>query len=660
MYNGFVKVAAAVPVVRVADCHYNAVQAEVLMTKADSMGVEVVCFPELSLTGYSCQDLFAQQLLLNEAESSLLHLMSFSRNLKVAAIVGLPLVYEDALYNCAAVVQGGKIRGFVPKTFLPLHEEHSEPRWFTSADKLPQHAVVKFCGQNIPLSENLIFETEHFSFAIEVGSDLWAVCPPSTNLALHGAEIIFSPSAANEQVGRYAYLKQLVEMQSARCLCGYVSAGCGFGESVQDVVYGGYAFVAENGKVLAEAERFVMDEQLIVSEIDVEALRHDRRTNTLFAAAHRSEKAITKVELDIETDNAHAELTRTVEALPFVPAAEDLNRVCEEILCIQSEGLAARILHTHAKTVVIGISGGLDSTLALLVCVHAFDRLKLDRKGIVGITMPGFGTTDRTYTNAVRLMKNLGITIREISIRDACEVHFRDLAHDPSVHDVTYENSQARERTQILMDAANQMNGFVVGTGDLSELALGWATYNGDHMSMYGVNASVPKTLVGKLVRWMAEHVVDNFCKPILLDIVDTPISPELIPADEQGNIVQKTESLVGPYELHDFFLFHTLRYGRRPADIYRLALRAFDGSQGPAYDEATISHWLTIFFRRFFTQQFKRNCLPDGPKVGRCSLSPRGDYRMPSDAMATAWLSECEAIEKGGLSLGLGKGLFD
>lgn len=645
MYKGFVKVAAAVPVVRVADCHYNAMQTETLMVKAESMGVEVVCFPELNLTSYTCQDLFFQQMLLDEAESALLRIVSFSRNLKVAAIVGLPFVYEGKLYDCAAIVQGGKVHGFVPKTYLAGNAENNEHRWFSSAENLPADAKVMFCGQNVPISSSVVFQTGHCSFSVEIGTDLWSLCPPSTKMSQLGAEVIFSPASMNEQIGRYAYVRQLVQMQSARCQCGYVSAGSGFGESVQDQVYGGYAFVAENGSVLSEAARFMMEEQLIVSEIDVEALRHERRTESLFAASHCAGQSFINVEIPMEAISHSGKYIRTIKALPFVPADNELNKVCEEILFIQSQGLAARILHTHAKTVVVGISGGLDSTLALLVCVYAFDRLKLDRKGIIGITMPGFGTTDRTYTNAVRLMKNLGVTIREISIRDACEVHFRDLAHDPSLRDVTYENSQARERTQILMDAANQMNGFVVGTGDLSELALGWATYNGDHMSMYGVNASVPKTLVGKLVTWMAEHVVDSYCRAILLDIVATPISPELIPADEQGEIVQKTENLVGPYELHDFFLYHTLRHGRRPSSIFALALQAFDGSQGPSYDASTIKHWMTIFFRRFFAQQFKRNCLPDGPKVGRCSLSPRGNHCMPSDAMSTIWLEECENL---------------
>ncbi|MBQ8277765.1 MAG: NAD(+) synthase [Bacteroidaceae bacterium] len=653
MYNGFIKVAAAIPSVRVADCRYNTDRMEALMAKAEGLGVEIICFPELSVTGYTCQDLFQQQLLTDEAEAALLRLMEFSRNLDIVALVGVPLAYEGMLLNCAAVIQRGKIHGLVPKTFIPNYKEFYEQRWFTSAAAIPAGTSLKFCGQNVPVGSGLLFETAGTTFGIEICEDLWAVVPPGSQLALQGAEIVFNLSASNELIGKSGYLRGLVGTQSARSLCGYVYAGAGYGESTQDVVFGGRAYIAENGHILSEAERFTMKEQLVVSEIDVERLRVERRVNTSFAYARRLSVAGTqqvgrRVELDpVMHAEERFELTRTVDALPFVPAGPELDERCEEIFCIQSEGLARRIEHTHAQTVVVGISGGLDSTLALLVCVHAFDRLGLDRKGIVGITMPGFGTTDRTYTNAIDLMKGLGITIREISIREACEVHFRDLGHDISKHDVTFENGQARERTQILMDAANQMNGFVVGTGDLSELALGWATYNGDHMSMYGVNVSVPKTLVRHLVKWMAENVADEYSKRTLLDIVDTPISPELIPADEEGNIVQKTEDLVGPYELHDFFLYHVLRFGFRPSKVYYLAKQAFAKSDGrvKAYEDEVIKKWLTVFYRRFFSQQFKRSCLPDGPKVGSCSLSPRGDWRMPSDACATAWINECETL---------------
>lgn len=650
MKNGFLTVAAAVSKVNVADCHYNTAQIESLMARAEGMGVEIMCFPELCVTGYTCQDLFQQQVLLEEAEASLLRLMEFSRNLNVVAIIGVPLAYQGMLFNCAAVIQRGKIHGFVPKTYIPNYKEFYEQRWFTAGSVLPADTTLKFCGQNVPMCTQLLFSFADMTFGIELCEDLWAVVPPSSALSLSGAEVIFNLSASNELIGKAQYLQSLVETQSARCIAGYVYCASGWGESTQDLVFGGRAYIAENGRMLNRGHRFLMDEQLVVSEIDIERLRTERRVNTSFAAGFRQlGKPCVEVELEpVTTPAERFKLTRHVDPLPFVPDGEELDMRCEEILCIQSEGLARRIAHTNAKTVVLGISGGLDSTLALLVCVHAFDRIGLDRRGIVGITMPGFGTTDRTYTNAVDLMKGLGITIREIDICEAVKVHFKDLGHDITNHDVTYENSQARERTQILMDAANQMSGFVVGTGDLSELALGWATYNGDHMSMYGVNVSVPKTLVKHLVKWVAEHVVDEYSRKTLLDIIDTPISPELIPADEAGEIVQKTEDLVGPYELHDFFLYNVLRFGFRPSKIYLLAQRAFNGSDPrvSTYDDATIKHWLTTFFRRFFSQQFKRSCLPDGPKVGSCSLSPRGDWRMPSDASSKAWLDECENLQ--------------
>lgn len=646
MQNGFIKVAAAIPSVKVADCNYNVQQIESFMATAEGQGIEILCLPELSITAYTCQDLFQQQILIDEAETSLLKLMEFSRNLNVTALVGVPIIYNSMLFNCAAVIQRGKIFGLVPKTYLPNYKEFYEKRWFTSAQNLGQGVELKFCGQTVPLSKDLLFSTSHCTFGIEICEDLWAPTPPSNRLALAGADIIFNLSASNELIGKANYLRNLVLNQSARLLAGYVYAGSGYGESTQDLVFSGRAFIAENGSLLAEAERFTMHEQLILSEIDVDRLRAERRTNTTFANAVNNEQvqAIKTVELDPFTSNVPFTLTRSIDAHPFVPEGDELNERCEEILCIQSEALARRIEHTHAKTVIVGISGGLDSTLALLVAVHAFDRLERDRRGIVGITMPGFGTTDRTYTNAINLMKELGVTIREISIVPAVTQHFKDLGHDISIHDLTYENSQARERTQILMDAAGQMGGFVVGTGDLSELALGWATYNGDHMSMYGVNASIPKTLVKHLVSWAANNMADENSRTTLLDIVATPISPELIPADEQGNIKQVTEDLVGPYELHDFFLYYTLRFGFRPQKIYFLACHAFDGTQNATnYTPEVILKWLRTFFRRFFTQQFKRSCLPDGPKVGSCSLSPRGDWRMPTDANSTAWLNDLE-----------------
>lgn len=650
MKYGFVKVAAAVPRVKVADCNYNTEQIENLIAQAEGQGVEVICFPELSVTSYTCQDLFHQQLLLEEAETSLLKLVEFCRSLNIIAIVGAPLSFKGMLLNVAVIIHKGKILGVVPKTYLPNYNEFYEHRWFASGASL-ENTKLKFCGQNVLVGTHLLFEATHFTFGVEICEDLWSVVPPSSKLALAGAEIIFNLSASNDIVGKSRYVENLVEGQSARALAGYVYSGCGFGESTQDLVFAGRAYIAENGHILSSLQRFQMEDQMLINEIDVERLRMERRINTTFSAGRALlgdvEKYVTKEMDPVIIPEERFNLTRMVDPLPFIPTGRELDLRCEEILHLQAQGLAQRIVHTKAQTVVVGVSGGLDSTLALLVCVEAFDLLKLNRKGIVGITMPGFGTTGRTYSNAVNLMKSLGVSIREISIRDACIQHFHDLGQSLSDHDVTYENGQARERTQILMDAANQMGGFVVGTGDLSELALGWATYNGDHMSMYAVNVSVPKTLVRYLVEWVSMHRMDDLSRSILLDIIDTPISPELIPADENGNISQITEDLVGPYELHDFFLYYFLRYGFRPSKIFYLATRAFDGhdKRAKVYDESIIKKWLTIFCRRFFAQQFKRSCLPDGPKVGSCSLSPRGDWRMPSDATSEAWLEECEHL---------------
>lgn len=642
MNYGFVKIASAIPSVQVANCQYNIEQIESLIIQAEGKGVEIICFPELSITAYSCQDLFQQQLLLDEAEMALIQLMNFTRSLDIISIVGIPVAYKGSLMNCAAVVQHGHILGLVPKSYLPNYKEFYEKRWFTSGLDITEGSTL-ICGQQVPINRNLLFRTPTCTFGIELCEDLWAPIPPSSNLTLQGAEIIFNLSADNDMVGKYDYLRNLVAQQSARCIAGYVYCACGFGESTQDVVFSGKTLVYENGIKVAEAKRHSLTPQLIITEIDVERLRTERRTNTTFAtnAANCQTEGLHLVETEMVSIK-ELDLTRSFNPHPFVPTGKHLDERCEEIFNIQTEGLAKRIQHTHSETVVVGISGGLDSTLALLVCVKTFDLLGLNRKGIVGITMPGFGTTDRTYTNAVNLMKLLDITIREISIKEAVLQHFNDIGHDVNVHDVTYENSQARERTQILMDAANQMNGMVIGTGDLSELALGWATYNGDHMSMYGVNASVPKTLVRHLVSWVAASIEDETTRTVLLDIVNTPISPELIPADEQGNITQKSEDIIGPYELHDFFLYYMMRWGFRPSKIYLLAQRAF----GNTYTNETIRKWLTTFCRRFFSQQFKRSCLPDGPKVGSCSLSPRGDWRMPSDASSAAWLKECESLK--------------
>ncbi len=644
MKFGFVKVAAAIPAVKVADCRFNAQQTEAQIVVADGRGAQVVIFPELNLTGYSCGDLFGQQILLEQAELALMQVMNDTRQLDIISIVGMPVMANSTLLNCAVVFQKGKILGVVPKTYLPNYKEFYEHRWFASAEAHPDTLTVRLCGQTVSVSANLLFDTPDMCFGIEICEDVWAPIPPSSELALKGAEVIFNMSADTENISKHQYLRSLLAQQSARCLAGYVFASSGFGESTTDVVFAGNAMIYENGTLLAEADRFSFDEQLVMSEIDIEHLRAERLGNTTFAAS--VQKYGQSPALHVTTEQVQGRglaLTRSVEAHPFIPSGgQRLDERCEEIFSIQVAGLAKRLVHTGCRTVVVGISGGLDSTLALLVCVKAFDKLGLPRKGVVGITMPGFGTTDRTYGNALSLMGSLQVTCREISIKEACIQHFQDIGQDMSLHDVTYENGQARERTQILMDYANKVGGLVIGTGDLSELALGWATYNGDHMSMYGVNVSIPKTLVRYLVNWVAQTGVDMLSRNTLLDIIDTPISPELIPADESGNIRQKTEDLVGPYELHDFFLYHFLRFGSRPAKIFYLAEIAFKG----VYDSTTIKKWLTIFFRRFFSQQFKRSCLPDGPKVGSVSLSPRGDWRMPSDASAALWLKECEELQ--------------
>ena len=642
MNYGFVKVAAAVPHVQVADCFYNIQQMEGLMRQASDKGVQIIAFPEMSVTAYTCLDLFAQQTLLKNAEQALLKLVSDTADLNILTIAGAPLVTENRLINAAIAFQAGKILGVVPKTYIPNYKEFQEQRWFTSATEL-RDKTVSIGDRTYPLGSHLLFTAGQVKVGIEICEDLWVPVPPSSLLAMEGANILVNISASNELIGKHHYLRSLICQQSARCMAGYVYASAGFGESSTDLVFAGNGIIAENGTLLEESPRFTMQEQLVISEIDIENLQNDRQVNTSFmhgASTLLASETIT-IPFALSENSGQPVLTRSVDPHPFTPSGDALKERCEEIFQIQVAGLAKRIVHTHSRTAVVGISGGLDSTLALLVTVMTFDALNIPRNQILGITMPGFGTTDRTYTNACDLIRSLGVTLKEISIKDACLQHFKDISHNPSVHDVTYENSQARERTQILMDVANQENGLVIGTGDLSELALGWATYNGDHMSMYGVNGSIPKTLVRYLVEWVAHNRVDEASRATLLDIVDTPISPELIPADENGNIKQKTEDLVGPYELHDFFLYHFLRFGSSPAKIYFLAQQAFGGS----YDKETIRKWLHTFFRRFFQQQFKRSCLPDGPKVGSVSLSPRGDWRMPSDAMATLWLKEIEGL---------------
>lgn len=642
MNYGFIKVASAVPSVKVADCKYNVEQIEQQIILAEGQGVEIIVFPELSLTGYTCQDLFRQNLLLETTESAMLMLLDFTRQLNIISIVGLPIAVGDLLLNCAAIIQKGQILGIVAKEYLPNYNEFYEKRWFASVQDL-RTTELRFAGNQINLSftPQIFVTCDGVRFGVEICEDVWAPTPPSNHLALAGADIIFNLSASDELIGKHDYLCKLLAQQSARTITGYVYSSAGFGESTQDVVYGGNALIFENGHLLQSGPRFAMTPQMQVAQIDVERLRTERRGNTTYVNAQRR-----MIGEDVIFKNAHSilpkdfVLERPVDAHPFIPSPDMMEKSCEEILNIQVMGLAKRLVHTCCQKVVIGISGGLDSTLALLVCAMTFDKLGLDRSGIIGVTMPGFGTTDRTYTNAIKLMQSLRITIREISIAKSVTQHFEDIGHDISVHDTTYENSQARERTQILMDVSNQEGGLVIGTGDLSELALGWCTYNGDHMSMYAVNASIPKTLIACLVKFVA-GTMDADTSATLHDVVDTPISPELVPANEDGNIQQKTEDLVGPYELHDFFLYYFMRHGFRPMKIFLLAQKAFEGQ----YDDDVIKHWLKTFFRRFFSQQFKRSCLPDGPKVGSISLSPRGDWRMPSDASSELWLRECEML---------------
>ena len=630
---GYMKVAAAVPEVRIADCRFNAERIVTMMEKASDRGIEVVVFPELSVTGYTCGDLFGQSALLAAAESAVGVIAEQTAGLSVTGIIGAPVEVNDKLYNCAVVISGGKIEGIVPKSHIPNYSEFYEARWFASGSGIGGSSII-FAGQQADFGCDLLFEINGVPCGIEICEDLWVPIPPSSQMALNGAKVIFNLSATPEVIGKHDYLRQLVAQQSARTHSAYVYASSGFGESSTDLVFAGNGIIAECGHIVASGERFSYDEQLVVADVDIELIGSERRRrNTFRAEGYEKEYSIKAI---TNENDMPATFDRTVDPLPFVPSSADRrDSNCREIFAIQSHGLAQRIAHTGCRCAVIGISGGLDSTLALLVTVRTFDRLGLDRKGIIGVTMPGFGTTGRTHDNAVTLMRELGVSMREIPIAAACRQHFADIGLDPSQRNVAYENSQARERTQILMDIANMEGGMVIGTGDMSEAALGWATYNGDHMSMYNVNCSVPKTLVRELVIWAADNGAGEREAAALRDVAATPVSPELLPADENGEIAQKTEDLVGPYELHDFFLFNMLRYGFTPAKIRFLAGKAFDGK----YDEETIDKWLKVFIRRFFSQQYKRSAVPDGPKVGTVALSPRGDWRMPSDAAADEWI---------------------
>lgn len=634
MRDGFIKVAAVTPKVRVADVKANEEELCKLIIEASEHQAKVIVLPELCITGYTCQDLFYQDILLREAKESLLRIAHRTREIDGLIFVGLPLEYKGKLYNTAAVLHRGEILGIVPKKYLPNYHEFYEVRHFTKGMEEPVEIELAE-GICVPMGTKLIFSCKdlpELKVAAEICEDLWTPNPPSIGHALAGATLLVNLSASDEITGKDIYRKDLVAGQSARLVCGYVYASAGDGESTQDVVYSGHNLIAENGVVLAESQRF--ETGITYSEIDVMRLYSERRKMNTFEIEDEG-----YLEIPFSLNMEETKLTRYIDPAPFVPSSkENRDKRCEEILAIQANGLKKRLEHTGCKSAVVGISGGLDSTLALLVTVKAFDLLGIPREKITAVTMPGFGTTDRTYDNAVNLIRCLGAEFMEVSIVDAVKIHFRDIGQDENNHDVTYENSQARERTQILMDVANKKGGLVIGTGDMSELALGWATYNGDHMSMYAVNSSVPKTLVRHLVRYYADTCGQKELAEVLYDVLDTPVSPELLPP-EDGKIAQKTEDIVGPYELHDFYLYYLLRFGYPPEKIYRLAKIAFDG----VYEDDVIEKWLKIFIRRFFSQHFKRSCLPDGPKVGTVAVSPRGDLRMPSDACATLWMSDID-----------------
>ncbi len=642
---GFIRVGSALPKCKLADCIYNTEELIQILQQANEKQIQILVFPELSITAYTCGDLFFQHSLLEYAEKGLNDIVKASQNTDVFAVVGIPVVIDNQLFNCAVAIYKGNILGVVPKSYLPNYSEFQEKRWFSPAKQLLSSEIV-LCGQKIPVGTDLIFKAEQIPYCkigIEICEDLWSVIPPSSYQALSGATILLNPSASNELASKYDYRKQLISQQSSRCIAVYVYSSSGVGESTQDMVFSGHGLIYENGTLLKESERFIKETQLIYADVDLELLQNDRMKNTTFSENQYCHTAFREITFSMKPQTNIEELQRIVKPHPFIPENNEyLDKRCQDIFNIQVAGLARRIEHTKAKSVVVGISGGLDSTLALLVSVKACDYLGISAKHVIGITMPGFGTTDRTYQNALSLMEALGIQTREISIQKAALQHFEDIGHDASIHDVTYENTQARERTQILMDIANKENGFVVGTGDLSELALGWATYNGDHMSMYGVNAGVPKTLIRVLVRWIAEYgSLSQKANEILFDVLDTPVSPELLPPDEKGNINQKTEEIVGPYELHDFFLYYVVRFGFSPSKILFLAEYAFKGE----YERETLLKWLKNFYHRFFMQQFKRSCMPDGPKVGTISLSPRGDWRMPSDAFNHVWMEEVNKL---------------
>ncbi len=633
--QGFVRVGAVVPKLKVADTEFNCNEIIKQIEVASNNKIQIAVFPELCVTGYTCQDLFEQDTLLEEAEKALNKILDYTNNLDIICIIGMPIKAENQLFNTAVVIQKGKILGIVPKTFIPNYGEFYEKRWFASS-KNANKKEIEILDQKVPFGIDLLFkdkENNEICFGIEVCEDIWAVEPPSNKLALLGANIIFNLSASNEVIGKKEYRRDLVKMQSAKTISGYVYCSCGVNESTADLVFSGESMIFENGSCLTNNQRFDFESNMIFTEIDTKRLANDRRKNISFMG---NPVDLEYREIKINIPDNIENLTREYSKTPFVPEdKKKISEICEEILNIQSYGLAKRLLHTNINKTIIGISGGLDSALAFLVIIKAYEVLNLPKENIIAITMPGFGTTSRTHKNSIKLINEYGATFREINITKSSLQHFEDIGHDKKMKDITYENAQARERTKILMDIANEENGIVVGTGDLSELALGWCTYNGDHMSMYSVNASIPKTLVEYIIKWVADNSKEEY-KNIINDILDTPISPELLPPDENGNIEQKTEEQVGPYILHDFFLYHFLRYGAEPKKIYILACKTFKND----FKKEDIKHWLQVFIKRFFTQQFKRNCMPDGPKVGTVSLSPRGDLRMPSDASYNIWLN--------------------
>lgn len=638
MKDGYIKVGAATPCIKVADCEYNREQILTEIKKAVNQGVKLLVLPELCMTGYTCGDLFLQSTLLEGALQGLLWVMEQTKELPIYVMLGLPVSVDCKLYNTAAFLGGGRLLGMIPKICLPNYSEFYEARHFAKGNRMVR--MISIDGQAVPFGSQLLFrcrQMPEFMIGCEICEDLWVPNPPSVEHTTAGATVICNPSASVEVTAKEAYRRQLVSAQAARTVSAYIYADAGEGESTTDVVFSGHNMISENGAILAESRRFT--NEMITTEIDIKKLSAERRRMNTYEFAGADNYRIVDFDMELE----ETELSRSFARTPFIPSnPEERAERCEEIFTLQAMGLKKRLQHTGCQSAVIGLSGGLDSTLALLVTARAFDLAGLEHKNILGITMPGYGTTDRTYQNALDMGAALGITLQEISIVKAVDQHFMDIGHDKSVHDITYENSQARERTQILMDMANQTNGIVIGTGDLSELALGWATYNGDHMSMYGVNASIPKTLVRHLVRYVADTCGSDSLTRVLLDVLDTPVSPELLPA-EHGQIVQKTEDVVGPYELHDFFLYYMMRFGFSPAKIYRIAQQAFQET----YAKEIILKWLKKFYWRFFSQQFKRSCVPDGPKVGTVALSPRGDWRMPSDASVALWMKELECLKE-------------